>query len=308
VAQRPDLTSIYLVCFHSEQPESFEGSTGQFLVVEQAISSEEWPYDNGDDPSFYVARKGGPLTWGVCRQQVRNSICKGSVVVFFSFSSLDDGRVLYRLCGVTTVIDKIDVRAAHGDPRLAQFRQLFINSLIRPEKGGWRHDETDRPLSQRHSNWLWRISDHRGVRQKQFNSRYENLYRKGGFPDSALNSGGLRLAKNYVVFATDLPEAFISPVPPDVAIARKGEHEKFNNETVKRLTVDQAARSLKNGRDYLRTLNSSGRNVHPHIRFEMPADQVALWRSQLIKALKALTGHARAIHILRSGNVRCSRG
>jgi hypothetical protein len=231
----------------------------QFPVVEQAISTDEWPYDNGDDPSFYVARKGGPLTWGVCRQEVRNSISKGSVVVFFFFSSLDDGRVLYRLCGVTTVIDKMDVRAAHGDPRLAQFRQLFINALTRPEKGGWRHDETDRPLSQRHGDWLWRISDHRGVQQKQFNSSYENIYRNGAFPDSALSSGGLKLAKNYVLFATDPPEAFISPVPPEVAVARKGDHEKWNDATLKRLTVDQAATFLSTGRDYLRIVNSSGR-------------------------------------------------
>jgi hypothetical protein len=307
VAQREALTSIYLVCFHSEQPESFEGSTGQFLDVEQGISTGEWPYDNGDDPSFYVARKGGPLTWGVCRQEVRNSICKSSVVVFFSFSSLDDGRVLYRLCGVTTVVDKVDVRATHGDPRFAQFRQLFINCLIRPEKGGWRHDETDRPLSQRHRDWLWRISDHRGVQQKQFDDRYENIYRKGRFSDSALSSRGLRLARNYVVFATDPPEAYISPVPPEVAIARRGEHEKWNDETLKRLTVHQAARFHKNGRVYLRTVNSSGRNVHRHIRFVMPTTQVALWRSQLINALKAATAHVPAVHMLRSGKVRCSR-
>jgi hypothetical protein len=60
-------TAIYLVCFHSEEPKSLDGSERQYRKVETAIFYDEWPYDNGDDPSFYVARQGGPLTWGVCR-------------------------------------------------------------------------------------------------------------------------------------------------------------------------------------------------------------------------------------------------
>ena len=69
-------TAVYC---HSQKPESFDGTKGQFRVVEEAIERDEWPYDNGDDPSFYVANQGGVLTWGVCRQDVRNSIPMGSV-------------------------------------------------------------------------------------------------------------------------------------------------------------------------------------------------------------------------------------
>jgi hypothetical protein len=65
-------------------------------LLEKAIIDGEWPYDNGDDPSFYVARRGGLLTWGVCRQDVRNSIEPGSIVVFFAYTS-KDGAVYYRL-------------------------------------------------------------------------------------------------------------------------------------------------------------------------------------------------------------------
>jgi hypothetical protein len=53
-----NMTTIYLVCFHSVKNDTLNGSARQYLVVEQAIRGGEWPYDNGDDPSFFVARKG----------------------------------------------------------------------------------------------------------------------------------------------------------------------------------------------------------------------------------------------------------
>lgn len=58
-------TSVYLACFHSE-PGHMKGSAGQCAMVEAAIERGEWPYDNGDDPSFYVARKCGGRLLGTC--------------------------------------------------------------------------------------------------------------------------------------------------------------------------------------------------------------------------------------------------
>jgi hypothetical protein len=49
----------------------------------------DWPYDIGDDPSFYAMRKsGGQLSWGICRQDVRNSLCPGDIVAFFFISQI----------------------------------------------------------------------------------------------------------------------------------------------------------------------------------------------------------------------------
>jgi hypothetical protein len=71
------------------------------------------------------------------------------------------------LCGVTTVEAKLDHRAAHLDARLRG--KPYINALVRPERGGWRYDEGDRPAWARHWDWLWRMAvkggvkpDHRG--------------------------------------------------------------------------------------------------------------------------------------------------
>lgn len=281
-----------------------DGSRGQFLAVEEAIRDGLWPYDNGDDPSFYVAREGGPLTWGVCRQEVRNSIPIGSIAVFFSFTEMTSRDVLYRLCAVTTVIDKGDVRALHREERFARLRGLYINSVIRPDKAGWRYDESDRPASQRHGDWLWRISEHRGLTQAQFNNRYEQVYKREIFSDSATTNGNVVLAKNYVLFASEEPEGYISPNPPEVALARKREHEKWSQARLRSLTVETASEFLKSGRDYLRVKNKSGRNVHRHIRFVMPTEQAVAWRNELIRALKVARKTAKNS---RSGPVQVAK-
>lgn len=305
---RKNSTAVYLLCFHSEKPASFDGSKEQFLAVERAIADALWPYDNGDDPSFCVANRGGFLTWGVCRQEVRNSIPVGSVVAFFSFTSLRDGRVLYRLCAVTTVMDKIDVRAVHIEDRFAPSRDLYINSLIRPDKGGWRYDEMDRPDSQRHRDWLWRIADHRGIKQEDFNDKYNQIRRSGFIPESSLTTGNVRLASNYVLFATHGPHAYISTNPPEVATASKGAHERWNDKTLRSLTVSTAAKFLKSKRSYLRVVNKSGRNVHRHIRFLMPSDKAVEWRDELIHALRAATAPSLAgsVQSRRAVSARCS--
>jgi hypothetical protein len=305
---KPNVTAVYLLCFHSQKPASLDGANRQFLVVENAIKDGLWPYDNGDDPSFYVSIKGGPLTWGVCRQEVRNSIPTGSIAAFFSFTEMTDGDVLYRLCAVTTAVDKVDVCALHRDERFARLRGLYINSVIRPDKNRWRYDESDRPASQRHGDWLWRIAEHGGLTQPQFDKRYQRVYQQEWFEDSPATNGNVMLAKNYVVFSTDEPQGYVSPNPPEVAIARKREHEKWSHTILQSLTVGAASRFHHGERDYLRVVNSSGRNVHRHIRFVVPTDQAVAWRSELIRALKLATktgAHSRPSAVAKT--VRCTR-
>jgi hypothetical protein len=282
-------TAIYLVCFHSEKPSSLDDSKGQYRKVETAICHDEWPYDNGDDPSFYVARAGGRLTWGVCRQDLRNAIAKDGIVVFFSFTPLVNNEIQYRLCAVATVDEKLDHRAVHHDPRFLQSRPLYINGLITPKNDGWQYDENDRSSSLRHKDWLWRMADHRGITQKSFTEKYESIYRKGWFPDSVVGTPKLLLADNYILFSTLPDRAFISPDPPEVAVAVKGQHEKWTNDKLQAMTVGKAASLAKGGRDYLRVANKSGRNVHRQIRFDMPADEASRWRDDLIAALKKAT-------------------
>jgi hypothetical protein len=199
------------------------------------------------------------------------------------------GDVLYRLCAVTTVIDRVDVRALHTDDRFARFRNLYINSVIRPATDGWRYDESDRPISQRHGDWLWRIADHDGLTQTRFDKRYQLVYQQERFADTPATDGDVMLAKNYVVFSTKEPHAYISPNPPEVAVSQKREHEKWSHKALQSLTVGTASRFHRSGRDYLRVVNKSGRNVHRHIRVVMPTSEAVAWRDELIRALKRAT-------------------
>jgi hypothetical protein len=280
------MTTIYFACYHSEMPRTFEGSSGQYLTVEQAIFAGEWPYDNGDDPSFYVARyHDGPLTWGVCRQDLRNAIArvgdtKQVIVVFFSFTPTPKRRVVYRLCAVATVNGTVDHRAIHRDARLVPFQHLYINGLIVPKNEGWLHDESDRRISQRHTDWLWRIADHDGRTTEEFKVQYADVYTNEWFAD-----GGVPLARNYVLFSRKPGKTFIVPRPPRVAEATPGHYEQWSNQELHALTLGIAAEYGRGGR-HLRTGNPF--RPHRQIRFEMPDSEASTWRDALIRALQAL--------------------
>jgi hypothetical protein len=204
----PGKTDVYLFGYHSE-PGDLKGSKGQFEIVERAIAAGEWPYDNGDDPSFYVAKHGGRLTWGVCRQDSRNPLPapaagngarqEGAIAVFFSFTTLNDEQVRYRLCAVATAEEKLDHRAAFRDARLKD--HPYVNTMIRPRDGKWHFDETDRPKKHVHGNWLWRMCDLRALTQPVFNTKYAQFYKDGHFTDNDAAVGRVKFARNYILFS-----------------------------------------------------------------------------------------------------------
>ncbi len=275
-------TNIFLLPYHSEPDQDIADARGRFEIVERAIIAGEFPYDNGDDPSFYVERHGGRLTWGVCRPNVRSQLKVGDIAVFFSFTTVEpDSRyVLYRLSAVATVEAKLDHRAPFSDPRLKGSE--YINTLIRPEGFWWKYDETDRREQARHGDWFWRIADRQGNTQERFNELlFARVCKEGGFADAHVKSGVVRLAGNYILFSNEADKTLVAPVPPDVAVAEKGHIEQWNHQTLRRLTVGTAADHGK--RDHLRTLGQG--HIHPPIRFSMAADEARVWRSKLITAL-----------------------
>lgn len=282
------MPSIYLAPYHSQPHSDLRGCSGQFAAVEKAIVPNGWPYDNGDDPSFFAARHGGRLTWGICRQQVRNKIQRGDIVVFFAFTrnrpTRHQTRIDYRLSAVATVEDLLERRSMYTNARLRRQWPLYLNILISPVGNGkWRHNEDDRPDSARHDDWVWRVAEH-GRNKKEFERRNKKIYETGAFRDRELV-----LAKNYILFSSDPAQTYITSNPPVVAHAVKERHEseEWHDRQLERLAVCKAARHLKSGRNYLRTANRSGRNVHPVLRFELAAGEAESWRNMLIKLLKA---------------------
>jgi len=182
------------------------------------------------------------------------------------------------------VEQRLDQRGLQSDRRLVPFKHLYLNGLIKPERHGWRYDETDRGRSYQHNtDWLWRIADHRVITQANFNKKHEAIYREGWFPDAAAH--GL-LRGNYILFATSADLTFVAPNPPEVARSSDKKPERWTNRLFEEMTVKMAWSFSTKKRD-LRVDNPCGRNVHRQIHFKMPPGEAAKWRADLIAALVA---------------------
>jgi hypothetical protein len=95
------------------------------------------------------------------------------------------------------------------------------------------------------------------------------------------------MARNYVVFSSEPDETYISPNPPEVAIAERGERELWIDSELKRLTIDKAAQSHRANRGFLRSRGFGF--VHPELRFAMASEDAPAWRLSVIAALQAET-------------------
>jgi len=262
------LTRIYIAPFHA--------------AVE--LGENGWPYDNGDDPSFRAAReKRGPLTWGVCRQDVRNALRAGDVVAFFSFRKQSHtGASAYRFCCVATVEQKISQADVWKKKGFGIFRR-YCNILVRPSesRGYWEHFEPCLQGNRRHKDWLWRTALH--VRLKK--ERFEDIHKSDHFKPGAM-IGGIRVdfAPNYVIFSSDPTKTLVLPDPPVVATHYKGKaHEEWREDRISqgimRLTLGEAARVSK--ARWLRTGNLQ--RPHRQIRFELTPEDTENWRASLMR-------------------------
>ncbi len=280
---------VYVACYHSNPGAHVDGASGQFLVVENAMARQEWPYDNGDDPSFYQARRGHALTWGVRRQNVRNAIAQSNdavVVVFISFTR-NSSEIIYRLTCVATVAEAVDWRVLAG--RRTFQDAWYINTLIMSGDGGrWQYDEQDRPNDARHeSSWLWRIANHERFRRKRdFNAAYAKVYRRGYFSERDIARGVCPpMAENYIVFSKRDDETFIAPTPPVVAIAVAGDSERWVHATLEHLVLETSTWNRNGKARHLRSQEVRG-HQHPHLHWTVDEETGKEWRKCLIAALR----------------------
>ena len=273
---------IYLAPFHS----SFEGygvgdCRSGFRNLSRALERGEWPYDLGDDPSFVSQRYfGGQLTWGICRQQIRNRLAPGDVVVFFSFRKRRANEATeYRFCGFATVERKVSQVDIWGNPTLRVYRK-YLNLLIRRGKSAlWEHHERGSPRRMWHKDWLWRLVDHRGLLKREF----EALSGRDVISSAARVQGrSLQIAQNYVIFSNSIGATHIAGEPPVVAWCESaGRVEEWTRDEfsagIRRLTVECARRH--GGRGALRTKNLQ--RPHPCDQWEVGASAGREWRDEL---------------------------
>src|SRR5467141_3677505 len=196
----PASTRIYIAPYHAAKDDSVDSPCGSTIkAFKKIVARGDWPLDYGDDPSFYAMRQfGGQLSWGICRQDVRNRLRTGDVVVFFSYLKFDGaGDSEYRLCALATVEKTVSQTELWQDPKLQKFRKYF-NLLIRPAKltrGGWEHYEPalNGDKTRVHEDWLWRICDHHGLRKE----RFDKLEKTNRFD----SRDPVKVARNYVIFS-----------------------------------------------------------------------------------------------------------
>ena len=288
--QEREARKVYFAPFHATSDESSVSACGTTIATfRKAVELQDWPYDNGDDPSFYAARKfGGQLSWGICRQDVRKGLRAGDIVVFFSFRKFDEtGDSEYRLCALATVDRKVSQSDIWQDKSLEVYRKYF-NLLIRPSgstHGAWEHFEPTVEGSREHHDWLWRIAEHQGFRKADFKKLEETGCLQ---PEAIIRGHPVVIARNYVLFSSDPAETHILSKPPVIASHSKGKpaeewnQDKFS-QAARRMTLDAAERA--NGRRRSLRIRNSQR-AHRHIIFELPRFQAERWRVEFLDLIR----------------------
>ena len=273
------MTRIYIAPFHSRS-----------LDLEKTaviLGRDTWPYDYGDDPSFYTMRRlGGRLSWGVCRPDVRNAIQEGDITVFFSYAKCKDGKSEYRFCCIATVDCKISQADIWQKERFFEF-QKYCNLLVRPSKpdGVWEHFEPCLQGSRAHKHWLWRCAEHSHLKKEEFQKIVEMNSFKPGIQK---NGKQINFAHNYVIFSLDPTKTYVLSNPPIIANHVKGQHhEEWNEDNFSQLiwsyTLEKAMHTNDKER-WLRTKNIQ--QPHRHIVFELPDENANNWRANILQLVE----------------------
>jgi hypothetical protein len=279
-------TYIYVAVFHSSYAGYGDDSCGKaYLPLSKALKLGKWPYDIGDDPSFFSqATFGSNLTWGVCRPQVRNRVKKGDIVVFVSVRrKTKDDPFEYCLCGLATVEAKVRQTDIWQEVELKRF-QKYLNLLIRPHRGNaWKHFE---PGSEdAHKDWLWRIANQDGISKNEFETiEAGNMLS----PNARINGHPVIVAKNYVIFSASPDQTCVLKKPALIALCdTNGEPETWerNASTLCEHTFGTAAKYGSKRRS-LRSENKQ--HSHPVVRWAMQEQEGTDWRASF---LSILSGH-----------------
>ena len=285
------MSTVYVAVYLAASPEDLadrHAATAAAAAFVQAVRRGDWLYDAGDDPAFFCARHfGTPVTWGICRQDLRGSLEPGDSVVFIAHRRRPGGAVDYHWVGFATVTEKIRQAAIWEDQGYAIFRR-YLNLLIRPDgDGGYRHQETH--PGRAHDDWLWRLTRRKGHHwEKADFAAYEGLTgRPRVVPgrDHAANGEPIELAANYVIFSTDDAETVVLADPPLVA-----EHwPEWGPQRPERWAETPAAQGLHDltlgltdGRTLRLTTPDPNKTRmqqrHRHVRIANVADGAAGWR------------------------------
>ncbi|GFO58182.1 hypothetical protein GMST_05070 [Geomonas silvestris] len=256
--------SLYAVTYLNrsvKQPEKLEQTSpvGEFHA---SLSRREFPYDGGDDPSFFSASKfAGPITWGVCRPDVRGRLNPGDIVAFFS-----EGRGEYKFVAALEaecVISQTDIWAettkedAGRDKTPTIFRK-YLNLLIRKTDQGWEHYEPALHPKEWHDDWVRRI-----CKKNELARNYRDSVIAQAAHSLSVCPPPLPIAENYIVFSKKT--SIVSRDPLTVATYSQGDSAEVWKETKQEAAIYRLI-----FRDTKRKLMTSTKpKRHRHFRREL---------------------------------------
>jgi hypothetical protein len=283
------MPKVFLSPYTSNFAASGEGDCAKsFAPLHAALENREWPYDYGDDPSFFCRRKlNSALTWGVCRADVRNQVQPGDVVVFFAFTRLGE-QVEYRLSAIATVERKIRQSEVFCNPSYQKYTQ-YLNLLVRPLDGAgkeWQHYEPGSPEKDWHGDWLSRIVPFRFFSKPEL-ERQAKIHRVS--TDSYIDGKQFRFGNNYVLFSQHQEQTFIISDPPRVAHAVPPSAEVWNGDSLSREIYNQTVKEAQ-PEGVQRTLRIDNKVQQPHsppIRWKLSESELLSWREKFFKFLLA---------------------
>ncbi|MFK4705686.1 hypothetical protein ABIC83_002525 [Roseateles asaccharophilus] len=277
--------SLYVVTYlldrSMKRPQSPDELCSAFLSARDRSGPGSFPFDGADDPSFFSAQAlNGPVTWGVCRADVRNQAQPGDWVAFFCGERVADGpRVAYSFVAAMEIEAKLD----GFDPGSKYER--YLNRLVRASHTGeFEHWEPALAPTNWHTDWLWRLGKHKyGTKDAR-----ELEGEAGSISEARLLNPGYR-GSNYIVF--NQGNEILLRAPVQVA-----HWEPLMGATPERWTQDELSQALKQhvlGPGYSgrapRSLRTTNRQQpHRHVRRFFGADGLSSatnWRAELERIL-----------------------
>jgi len=284
------MTTVFLSPYKSELTKGKRGDCGKaFAPLHRALSQQTWPYDYGDDPSFFCRKnRGGALTWGVCRADVRSQLDPGDIVVFFSFTT-SSSEVTYRLSAIATVERKIPQSAIFLDSTFKTYRR-YLNLLVKPADGNgkeWIHEEPAAPSpKEKHSDWLKRLAIYKKYSRAALEKQCaEEKVRIG----QTIDGKPFVFGANYVIFSRSQEHTLVLERPPIVAHSEPPNAEVWQRDSLSKEIWKRTFGELRKHKpDCLRGLRLDDKIQQPHsppARWTMDGSSAEMWRNETMEYL-----------------------
>lgn len=268
--------SIYTMVYNHPKITSLKGrykdndSTKDFR--DQIRSNTSWRFDVTDDPSFYCHLKGmGPLTWGICRPDVRTKLEKGDIVVFICY---DEDNNNYYLSAVTTVADKIRQTDIWTKNKYCHFKEHFNLIIKKTESGNWYHEEPLPNEKNLHSNWDIKIL--KKIPKSEFT-----------FSNNTI-SPAYEIEPNYIIFSTSEDKTYILKNQIILAEYKKDTDKKKeiwldSNESIKIFDF-----IFKRHPSRISFKVHERNQSHVKVRTTLSEENIIKWRSDFIGYLRSI--------------------